>query len=124
MKDQDITIKICLYLGWTELRKASLKNFHATNYYETNYYVTGIDPSGRGAHAPKYCEDLNAMHDAEITLFGEDGYGLHQKFRNALSSITGFTDEGPDNNPISHHARYVSATARQRAEAFIKTIEK
>lgn len=62
---------------------------------------------------PDYLNDLNAMHEAEgvLTISQRNRYGaiLH----------TGFNPEG------MHQCYYaLSATAAQRAEAFLRTIEK
>ncbi len=61
-------------------------------------------------HIPDYCNDLNAMHEAEKTL-DDDQY--HNYCRHHL----------PDTQR-SEMAQGRTATARQRAEAFLKTIGK
>jgi hypothetical protein len=58
------------------------------------------------AHIPDYCNDLNAMHEAEKTLNSEQ---LHEYY-DKLELFNGW--------------EYPSSTARQRAEAFLKTIGK
>lgn len=63
---------------------------------------------------PDYCNDLNEMHELENTLYKgfidkdywQKGYG---RFRNLLGELS--------TNPYS-------ANARQRAEAFLRTIGK
>jgi hypothetical protein len=55
---------------------------------------------------PDYCNCLNAMHEAEKTLNSEQ---LHDYYEN-LELVNGW--------------EYPSSTARQRAEAFLKTIGK
>lgn len=59
---------------------------------------------------PDYCNDLNAMHEAEKTL---DDYQYFNYCRHHL----------PDTQR-SEMAQGRTATARQRAEAFLKTIGK
>jgi hypothetical protein len=55
---------------------------------------------------PSYCSDLNAMHEAEKMLLDtEDWVGYHDELRDMIF-------------PVWH------ATARQRAEAFLRTINK
>jgi hypothetical protein len=69
--------------------------------------VCGIEPNSFRVRAdiPDYCNDLNAMHEAEKYILDmHDGYGWH------LSKGVCFT--------VWH------ATARQRAEAFLRLLEK
>ena len=66
------------------------------------------------ASVPDYCNDLNAMHDAEKVL--SRGVGYHQScgfglYRTALAEVC------DEQHPID-------ATAAQRAEAFLRTIGK
>jgi len=61
---------------------------------------------------PDYTVDLNFMHNAESTLTIEQ----HAEFREELAKIVGFNSE------LSYRGAraYVSSTAMQRAEAFLK----
>jgi len=61
------------------------------------------------ASVPDYCNDLNAMHEAEKTL---QHYGV---FVDKLAEIMGQPRQG---------IMLVNATAAQRAEAFLRTIGK
>ena len=58
---------------------------------------------------PDYCNDLNAMHEAEKTMNNNDWW----KFVEHLTNICG-----------GGTALGISATATQRAEAFLRTIGK
>jgi hypothetical protein len=68
---------------------------------------------------PDYLNDLNAMHEAEKTLNGN-----HQRIANyqdaliRVVGITGFGPFGTIENWLLH------ATARQRTEAFLRTLGK
>jgi hypothetical protein len=68
-----------------------------------------------GVHAippPDYCNDLNAMHEVEKTLTDEQ----HRLFRSYLGEAVG---------DVAYFCRkIISATARQRAEAYLRTIGK
>lgn len=57
---------------------------------------------------PNYCNDLNAMHEAEKSLAHD--------IRNHYIDLLGET--------YSDSWEFATATARQRAEAFLKTIGK
>jgi hypothetical protein len=67
----------------------------------------------------KYCNDLNAMHEAEKTLTDEQ----HRQYRSEVwysvcNDISSYECVKAAERP------HFSATARQRAEAFLKTIGK
>jgi hypothetical protein len=62
---------------------------------------------------PNYCIDLNAMHEAEATLTEEQ----QGDYANALFDTALAITNGPQTTWHVHHA-----TARQRAEAFIRVI--
>ena len=59
---------------------------------------------------PSYCTDLNAMHEAEEVLLWNKGPGVWECYRNKLRGKYGEDD--------------IHTTARQRAEAFLRTIGK
>lgn len=59
---------------------------------------------------PNYLHDLNAMHEAEKSLTPEQFYRYYWKL---IKLVGGQTDLHP-----------ISATAAQRAEAFLRTISK
>lgn len=76
-----------------------------------------VRTNGRGSvwvtEWPDYCADLNAMHEAEKIL----GHKL-VKYGNALCNMT-LANEGDKPECYIWHA-----TARQRAEAFLRTLGK
>jgi hypothetical protein len=69
------------------------------------------DMKTRTVHVPDYCNDLNAMHEAEKQM----STGEHSFY---LRTLAGITTNNPDDLGIA-----VFATARQRAEAFVLTME-
>jgi len=62
------------------------------------------------AKLPDYCTDLNAMHEAEKVLLWNKGPGVWECYRNKLRGKYGEDD--------------IHTTARQRAEAFLRTLGK
>ena len=68
---------------------------------------------------PDYCNDLNAMHEAEATLDFEQA----ELFEDELCDVTFKNNDGLE-NPLPCRFSVCHATSRQRAEAFLKTIEK
>ena len=68
-------------------------------------------PRGILRDCPDYLADLNAMHEAEKVF---EGYGMRQSYRRNLLIACDINDL----NEI------ISASAAQRAEAFLRTINK
>lgn len=69
-------------------------------------------PEGWTVNCPEYCSDLNAMHEAEKTIFPY----YATVYSNKLAKVTGAE--------MSDDTDYFCATARQRAEAFLRTLGK
>lgn len=75
------------------------------------------------SHSRNYPADLNAMHEAEKVLTGKqwEKYicGLHEPYGSTEGKI-------PENLPGFWDSDYmrITATAAQRAEAFLRTINK
>jgi hypothetical protein len=98
MTDEQINAAIAEVCGWKEVEPW----LNGDRCFELNQSVCGY----RIEDLPDYCTDLNAMHEAEMVLRNGRNYEyLHQLERVTPSYM-------------------VYATARQRAEAFLKTVEK
>lgn len=97
MTDEQINIAIAEACGWTDIHD------------DPTWGWLGRPPKSAGSGWPilPYCECLNAMHDAEKVLNTDE---LFEKYYLALYDTTQST-RWP-----------VCATARQRAEAFLRTI--
>ena len=97
MTDQQINIAIAQACGWTGIGR------------ENGVFV-GWPPgrSGDRARIPDYSSDLNMMHEAEGAL-SDDQTWIFSRY------ITSATLDEPKRSSIS-------AAARQRAEAFLKTL--
>jgi hypothetical protein len=63
---------------------------------------------------PDYCRDLNAMHEAEKTLSRGQNYYQLYGFGFYITTLT----------QICYQQHILTATASQRAEAFVRTIDK
>jgi hypothetical protein len=95
MTDEQINEAIAEACGWKEITNCTCGG-----------KKRGCPPGGHASsHTPDYCNDLNAMHEAEKTL-------TRKHFKDYLMELLGFIDE-----PIL-------ATARWRAEAFLLTLGK
>jgi hypothetical protein len=106
MTPEQQRIAIAEACGWTEIEPCTCCNGVSRAYEPT--------PGAHKKHLPNYPFDLNAMHEAEKIIprqlfhvdYWQKGYG---RFQQILSGIT-----------ITPY----SATATQRAEAFLRTIGK
>jgi hypothetical protein len=100
MTDEQINVAIAKASGW--------KNLHSHPLNPTVW--TGDEPLDDGRYLPytqipDYCNDLNAMHEAEKTL-NVERWQLYAAFLFKATS------------------RPQHATARQRAEAFLRMLGK
>lgn len=101
MTDQEINEEIAEACGWKI--PDGFVNYVIDPSGKTRFFHPMMEP----APLPDYCNDLNAMHEAENTLSFKtkiDEYYIH------LCSTSG--------------AMPCYATARQRAEAFLRTLNK
>lgn len=104
MTDEQMRIKIAEACGWKALEYEDF-----SKYGVPCFMLMGSNNTGTRLAPPDYLNDLNAMHEAEKTLLKMDGCQAHwETYSNILTMKVGCED-------IFH------ATARQRAEAFIKT---
>jgi hypothetical protein len=101
MTPEQQRIKIAEARGWTEIEPCTCHGHQSRGYEPT-----------KGAykkHLPDYLNDLNAMHEAEISYIITNGlwddYVTH--LRNLMQDGERFWGQ---------------ATAKQRAEAFLRTI--
>lgn len=108
MTDEQINAAIAEACGWTEIQDSGVWHHHK---------LWGYPPlkPGQGGNSfqylPDYCTDLNAMHEAEKILAPKSWNNFSDKwwdYHNNLQRVT----EG----------RAIYATARQRAEAFLRTL--
>lgn len=110
MSEEQINIAIAEACGWTILE---------TPIDDHGYASYAKDPNGCPCPGiPDYCRDLNAMHEAEETLELQDAGRYADDLRDVvlLRTRLPWVDAGS----FAH----IYATARQRAEAFLRTIGK
>ena len=106
MTDQQINTAIAEACGW---KKTHIMQMGAKGKYVRTYQ------KGRGKlhqHLPDYCNELNAMHEAEKTLNPVQA----AEYSRILTSIA-WQSEQPVFAPMT-------ARADQRAESFLRTIGK
>lgn len=98
MTDNEINIIIAKKCGWTHFDS------------DTVQYVARRS-DGKWDCIPNYCGDLNGMHQAIVSVIHKDPH-VRRRYLQTLDEITG------------DQWNTVDATARQRAEAFVKVIGK
>jgi hypothetical protein len=118
MTDDQINIAIAENVfGW--------RQSVATHPQSGNLVVIWTDNKSNFSHLRKpanFCNDLNAMHDAEISLSG-DGLecSLNEaRYGEALFRVINPTKDGAGTSDFDK----ITASARQRAEAFLRTLGK
>lgn len=118
MTDQEINIAIAEACGWSRLKQPIRINRgyqgYGNAFWQNAVGVPYIE-------CPNYCNDLNAMAQAEKTLT-RDQWGDYCFWITERIDIC---------QPVDHAAQTpeerfctLHATARQRAEAFLKTLGK
>jgi len=104
MSDEEQRIAIAEACGW-EMASGTMRGQPVGIHPDEIDSATAFDYR----LIPDYANDLNAMHEAEASLSFAD----QRKYGRALKSVL---DASPDSPDHDWHA-----TARQRAEAFIRT---
>jgi hypothetical protein len=111
MTDEQMRIAIAEACGWNSIREQDYDHGYSGN--DVRQMWVGLSPDlNEFEQLPDYCNNLNAMHEAEKVLT--------EKGVNAWWAYVAHINR---NNPTPFRAESaVHATARQRAEAFIKTL--
>ena len=141
MTDEQINAAIAEACGWKPHRRSwklsKGKNGHVLDYFETKEaaeeylqicrrntadWLNEFDVFEVAVKPPNYCTDLNAMNEAEETLTEEQwdvmfGYLVSIRWRNA-------NDYERRGLGLQKRLSPSRATARQRAEAFLRTLGK
>ncbi len=118
MTPEQQRIAIAEACGWTDIRRPCDSNYHdlPTDTLRILYSrVCGIPPgwvhSQNSRPLPDYLNDLNAMHEAEKLLKSEQHFTFQVELARVINTTT-----YPLNFALLH------ATATQRAEAFLRTL--
>ena len=105
MTDEQINIAIAESLGWTNCRLV-IKGAGGGTRYPTAH---GMPPNRKyESSCPNYTSDLNAIHEAEALII-KLGHRAIRTYEDLLQKQI---------------ANIIFATARQRCEAYLKTIGK
>lgn len=111
MTNQEINKIIAEYCGWKH-------EFNGDDEDPEWYWIPPNNPDGNQS-PPDYCNDLNEMNEAEKFLEGGHNWN---KYTDILGKLRHYK---PNIHDLRSFANIiVSASAKQRAEAFLKTIGK
>jgi hypothetical protein len=112
MTNEEIRIKVAEACGW----KSPFNErewLHGSGPEGEDVYgkFVGTDPCGDREQVPNYPFDLNACHEMEKVFIGADKSPNYSQYRQQLYKVC-------NNSP----ELAIRATARQRAEAFLRTL--
>jgi hypothetical protein len=114
MTNEEINIAIAEACGWRWVRLLKQEGLRdVVRGYPPNTGCAGVDES----YVPDYCNDLNAMHQAEKYLVSNLQWNLYTSH---LATLCGWDSKVHDVRTMANVI--CSATARQRAEAFLRTL--
>ena len=111
MTDDQINAAIAEACGWTEISNCTC-----------GFKISGMPPyrSAHKKHIPDYCTDLNEMHDAEKVLIN---FNKERDFWFHVRELLEFPDAESDWDGF-YFFEAIHATARHRAEAFVRSLGK
>jgi hypothetical protein len=124
LSDEERRVAIARACGWKPIRASKQSRGFASDVMET---PESTPKNFRATFLPDYLNDLNAMAAAEATLTNEqqDEYAHHlsQIIPQRFNCGPAFPND-PSEPDIMTHREFdlLSATATQRAEAFLLTI--
>lgn len=111
MTPEEQRISIAEACGWTQI-----ENY---NTMSPSGIWVGYPPNqpivGNKESIPDYCNDLNAMHEAEKILILEERNNYYWNLGTVTDGLA---------KPSDQRIKFITATSSQRAEAFLKTIGK
>lgn len=108
MTNRKINKAIAEHLGWKELSFSYCKQIIGNRPFFKNGKIVSYTVD---QYVPDYCNDLNAMHDAENTLNDDQQYEYAYVLDDLIKNRSCEFD-------------LIHASARMRAEAFVRTIGK
>jgi hypothetical protein len=126
MTNEELNVEIAKYRGWRNIREQDYQPFGTDPYIDGPSQVwVGIHPesdvdSKEYEVILDYCNDLNEMHDAEKYILDFDRFGDE-----LAKVVLGYTGT-PEDITLNYWAlqRVAHANGRQRAKAFVRTIDK
>ena len=119
MTDEQINKAMAEHCGWT-IRGNVIGYMEPDGNDEPEFIPTIGNP-------PDYCNDLNDMHDAEKELYANECsmyFRILSKVHPTFGILPKWMDIDHEEEQAWEYFQLIHTTARQRAEAFLKTIGK
>lgn len=116
MSNEEINRAVAEALGWTEIELSGV--WELTDPPEPPRVLCGLRPGGKLRAVPNYVDDLNAIVAAEQAVFSSSMQWVNFAF-NLLSVLHAADMPVPEGMTC-----LLQVTARQRAEAFLRTVGK
>lgn len=118
MTPQEINIAIAESLGWKYLKNiiTPSRSFNGAQSMGDCWQRPDGDRGYGDYEPPNYCNDLNAMHEVEKSITDP------RKMLDYFNHLARYND--PDARSIQDSFNIITATALQRAEAYLRTIGK
>jgi len=116
MKNEEQIIAIAKMCGWTHT-----KTIHNPNTCPYGRHPVHTADVTWDLPLPDYLSDLNAMHEVEKVLTWEQ----RKPYHNTLVDVAGFSyceADTTEETELDWNCRLCHATAAQRAEAFLRTL--
>ena len=114
MSDDEINIAVAEACGWIIHGPDGVALRNPKGEIVNQHY-------GEAWRLPNFCTDLNAMHEATQGLINSKPGYWEWYYASTLVEVLGYTPDYPDKRMMFSA---IQATARQRAEAFLRTIGK
>ena len=112
MTEEEINVKIAEVCGWKKVQMSAAQ----TIWFHEEHPPACTDNDSPNKCLPNFCQDLNAMHEAEGILPIEEW----RNYIDALEEVVKAHEHSSNMDIINQ--RLFHATAAQRAEAFLKTL--
>lgn len=118
----DLRAAVAKELGWKRhtypktYRQGGKSHPHASHWLNDRPDVSMVSPDGWSSPPPAFDTDLNACHEFEKTLTGDEPGRYFHEMRTLVDSI-----ERKDDEPVTIERFYIHATAEQRCRAFLRT---
>lgn len=115
----ELNKRVAELLGWNDVFKREVAGVPGV------IVLSGTSPSGlKFATVPNYSGDLNAMHEAVVSLADEKQAKFRRHLADVIQPGSGFSKMGHATVMSKEtYSKWFNATASQRCEAYIRTME-
>lgn len=132
MTDQEINIAVAEACGWERWKSSPESSVvclkkptpsQRAYWIKCGNFITA-DPVNNPGDIPNYCRDLNSMHEAEKVLTPDQEFTYVSRLGGMIMESAYEDDPRWTKSHLSSGDSTYRATARQRAEAFLRAVGK